>query len=186
VILLIWVQRVRRIGLPCRSVNRGLKLSLISSSLVESSEKLLQSDPSLVFTVPSQSGYPTLLLVLRMELPTSPPGYREPKEDDTSLSVVLDSLIPFIRDPNSLFKLPVYLGNFVLDSANCDGEAISSCPRAEGAGKEFTWSRGLGIEYSSVKTRSARKKSAVSSTLEFNSRPSTDSGALRAMKALAG
>jgi hypothetical protein len=39
------------------------------------------------------------------------PGCREIEEDDTSLSVVLDSLIPFLRDTNPPVQLPTYFGN---------------------------------------------------------------------------
>jgi hypothetical protein len=62
---------------------------------------------------------------------------------------------------------------------------VSPINMLKGLGKSFTWSRGLGIDYSPVKMRSARKKSIVSTPLIPDSRPSTDSGALRAMKALA-
>jgi hypothetical protein len=69
---------------------------------------------------------------------------------------VLDSLIPFIRDTNSIVKLPVYLGNIVYDSSS-GGGASTSRTHTEGAGKEFAWSRGLGIEHSPIKTQSSRK-----------------------------
>jgi len=112
------------------------------SSLVKSSGNLNQYDPSFVFFVPSQLVCPILSLFLIMVFPLPPPyppsGYREPEENDTSLHAVLDSLIHFIRDPKSSIQLHVYLGNFVLDSANCVGEASSSRPRAEGAGNEFS------------------------------------------------
>jgi hypothetical protein len=70
---------------------------------------------------------------------SSPPpsGYREPEEDDTSLHAVLDSLLPFIRDPNSSVQLPVYLGNSVIRSANCVGEASLLVHMLKGQGKSF-------------------------------------------------
>ena len=79
----------------------------------------------------------------------------------------------------------VYLGKYVINPSTDDGEASSSRYLVEGAGKEFAWSRVLGIEHSLVKTRSAWKKSATLSSLESNTRTTTDGGALRALKALA-
>jgi hypothetical protein len=155
------------------------------SSLVKSSGNVNQSDPSSIFSIPGQLVCPFLPPGPHIDVSSSPPGYREPKEDDTSLHVILDSLIPFIGDPNSSVQLHVYLGNSILDPAKCVGEASSSRSHAEGVGKNFAWSRGLGREYSLVKTRSAGKKSVVSSTLDSDTCPSTDSGALRATKALA-
>jgi hypothetical protein len=79
------------------------------------------------------------------------PGFRESEEDDSTLSVVLDSLIPFIRDTNATVKLPVYLGKVVHVSNSGEGDGTSHT-HTEGAGKEFSWSRGLGIEHSPIKT----------------------------------
>jgi hypothetical protein len=103
-------------------------------------------------------------------LPSSPsivgsptlPGYHEPEDDEPSLHAVLDSLLPFIHDPNSSVQLPVYLGNSVIDPGVKSGESSKTCSLAEGVGKEFAWSRGLGIDYSPVKMRSARKNQLVS------------------------
>jgi hypothetical protein len=49
------------------------------------------------------------------------PGCRESEENDSSLFVVLDSLIPFIRDQKSTVPLPVYMGNSVFDDSNGGG-----------------------------------------------------------------
>jgi hypothetical protein len=116
---------------------------------------------------------------------TSPPGYKEPKDEETSLSVVLDSLIPFIRDNDANVQLPIYLGKSVIDPVAGKGEA--SCLRSilVEARKEFAWSKGLGIEHSSVKTKSAQKKSSLESSLDTVSHTYTKGGALRAMKTLA-
>jgi hypothetical protein len=46
---------------------------------------------------------------------SSPPGYREPEDGESTLSMVLDSLIPFICGNDSNVKLPVYLGKSVID-----------------------------------------------------------------------
>ena len=42
-------------------------------------------------------------------------GCRKSEEDDTSLSAVLDSLIPYLRDNNPLAQLPTYFGNAIFD-----------------------------------------------------------------------
>jgi hypothetical protein len=114
------------------------------------------------------------------------PGCRESEENDSSLSVVLDSLLPFIRDHKSTVPLLVYLGNFVFDDSIGGGKPSTSVSRVEGTGKEFAWSRGLGIEHSPIKTRSSQKKLAgvTNQTCDIDS-SATDCGALRAMKALA-
>jgi hypothetical protein len=52
-------------------------------------------------------------------------------------------------------------------------------------GKEFVWSRGLGIELSPVKTRSARKKTSTVLKEDYVSHLPTDGRALRDLKALA-
>jgi hypothetical protein len=52
--------------------------------------------------------------------------------------------------------------------------------------KDYTWSRGLGIEYYLVKTRSAQKKNMDTTTLPTVTCPSSsDCWALREIKALA-
>jgi len=42
-------------------------------------------------------------------------GYRESEEDEASLSVVFDSLLPFIHDQKSSIPVPVYLGQVVYE-----------------------------------------------------------------------
>jgi hypothetical protein len=49
------------------------------------------------------------------------------------------------------------MGNFVYEKSTSGGETSSSFPRDEGVGKEYAYSRGPGIEYSSIKTMSAQK-----------------------------
>jgi len=52
-------------------------------------------------------------------------------------------------------------------------------------GKEFAWSRGLGVELSPIKMCSSQKKLAQPSLVTHDSVPSsTNSGAIRVMKAL--
>jgi hypothetical protein len=82
--------------------------------------------------------------------------------------------------------LPVYLGKAVLNEA-LDGECASSSKIHNiSKEKEFVWSRGLGIEVSPIKTRSSRKKGIGGiSNSEVKESSTVDSGALRALKALA-
>jgi hypothetical protein len=113
------------------------------------------------------------------------PGCRESEVDDSMLSVVLDSLIPFIRDSNDTLLLPTYLGKAILEPSMGNGTS-TPLKHPERVGKEFSWSRGIGIEHSPIKTRSLRKKLAGLSKQSIDTvLPSTDSGALRAMKSLA-
>jgi hypothetical protein len=65
------------------------------------------------------------------------------------------------------------------------GRLVRRVLLAAGEGKEYAWSRGLGIEHSPIKTRSARKKSATLSSLDSTTPSTSDGGALRAVKALA-
>jgi hypothetical protein len=110
----------------------------------------------------------------------------ESEEHESSLSVVLDSLLPFIRDNKSVVPLPVYLGNIVYDDSTCGGLDSTSGNHVEGIGKEYAWSRGFGIEHSPIKTRSYRKKLAGLTNQSCDTDLSaTDCGALREMKALA-
>jgi len=82
------------------------------------------------------------------------PGYREPEIGESSLGVVLDSLVPDYRETQSPTPLPVYQGRTVIGKKGIGGEASSSEQREKGSGKEYAWSRGLGIEFSLVKTMS--------------------------------
>ena len=78
------------------------------------------------------------------------------------------------------------LGNSMYKDLSRDGEASTSRPIGVGNGNEFSWSRGLGIEYSPIKICSDRKKCSTSSSQQpVSISPSTDSGALRAVKSLA-
>jgi hypothetical protein len=92
--------------------------------------------------------------------------------------------IPFIKDNKDAIKLPTFRGKAPI-VASTSSEATSSKPPSTRDGKDFAWSRGLGIELSPLKTRSSRKKLAQDSSELIESVPSpTDNGPLRAMKAL--
>jgi hypothetical protein len=53
------------------------------------------------------------------------PGGRESEEDESSLSTVLDSLLPFIHDQKSIVPLPIYLGKVVFEDSTSGEKAIS-------------------------------------------------------------
>jgi hypothetical protein len=126
----------------------------------------------------------TLLLDDVLLLSPILPGYREAEEKDSKLSETLDSLLPSLSDIRFPQPLPIFLGKKAIDSTV---EIGSSSSQLSGkGGKAFAWSRGLASELSPVKTRSSQKKLASSSHKADESIPtSLDSGALRAMKALA-
>lgn len=112
------------------------------------------------------------------------PGYGELELDEPTLSDVLDSLIPFVRGNKNITKLPVYKGKSMVGSRQ-DSEVNSSRVNS-GEGKEFAWTRGVGIELSPLKTRSSQKKLAshIQDKIDFSSSP-IDGGPLRAVKAQA-
>jgi hypothetical protein len=133
--------------------------------------------------LPSQSGSssPTLS-VFEANLQ----GCRESEVDDEALLAVFDSLLPSARDKDPPIPLPVFLGKEVVDETPGGELASSSKPNPVGKGKEYAWSRGLGIEISPIKTRSSRKKLEGGLVLsEGKDITTSDSGALRALKALA-
>jgi hypothetical protein len=82
-------------------------------------------------------------------------------------------------------KLPVFLGKLEQALENSLGEASGIRTEGGETEKEFAWSRGLGIEHSSVKTWSARKKDSIEKDFEISIQPSIEGRPLRAMKALA-
>jgi len=78
------------------------------------------------------------------------PYYREPEEDEASLNSVLDSLIPFIKDNKDAIKLPTYRGKALIEPSTIL-EATTSKDNLAKGGKDYAWSRGLGIELSPLK-----------------------------------
>jgi len=120
------------------------------------------------------------------EILSTLPGCHESKEIDSSLNEVLDSLIPYLRDPSTTIPLPIVLGKSLDKDLSHDNAPSTSRPVESGTREEFAWSRGLSIEYSSIKTCSARKNvSSSSSQQPVTDSPSTDYGELRAVKSLA-
>jgi hypothetical protein len=83
-------------------------------------------------------------------------GFREPEEETSSLNTVLESLIPFIKDNDQALKLPTYMGRKCIDRGESSGKNTSKNKLAS-QGRDFAWSRGLGVEISPIKTRSNQK-----------------------------
>jgi hypothetical protein len=137
----------------------------------------LTSSPTFTEVV---QGITTTLIERQMLL-----GYQESEEGDSSLSVILDSLIPYLRDNTNLIPLSTFFGNRVVDPTSFKGDLGEvSLPEAEPT-KAYAWSHGLGIEYSPIKMRSSRKNLQSFVTPSSVVDPSTsNSGELRAVKTL--
>jgi len=110
--------------------------------------------------------------------------YRESKEDDHSLNLVMESMIPFIKDNDDAITLPTFVGRKCIDTAESSEAAISKL-KIERQGREFAWSRGIGTEISPIKTRSCQNLLTQNSVKIIETTPSTsDIGPLRELKAL--
>jgi len=114
------------------------------------------------------------------------PGCREPEEGESSLSDILGSLIPYLKYSDPPILLPSYFGKALIILVNLSRE-VNVTPLAEDTNlKDYSWSRGRGIEYSPIKTRSLRKNLQSDLCLPLVEETTTsDRGALRAVKALA-
>ena len=77
---------------------------------------------------------------------------------DNSIGEVLETLVPSYREALSPIQLPTFLGRTVYHRPVSEGGSRQSGPTGETSGKEYTWSKGLGLEISPIKTRSARKR----------------------------
>jgi hypothetical protein len=129
-----------------------------------------------------ENSSPTIPVVVESRVE---PGYRESEENAHSLNLVLESMIPFLKDNDDAIKLPTFVGRNCIDLAE-SSEAASSKTKLERQGREFAWSRGIGTEISPIKTRSCRKLLTQNSVKITETTPSSsDTGPLRALKALA-
>jgi hypothetical protein len=113
-------------------------------------------------------------------------GFRESEIGDCSIGAVLDTLVPSYRETTTPIPLPTYQGRNVIRQEGISSEVGSVGQNGEETGKEFSWSRGLGIEISPIKTRSARRKEGTcSTTIAIQNSIISDNGVLRGMKSLA-
>jgi hypothetical protein len=77
---------------------------------------------------------------------------------------VINTLVPSYREASSPIPLPTFLGRKVTYREESSGDPGLVTKEGEGIGKDYTWSRGLGYEFSPIKTRSAHKKAETNST----------------------
>jgi hypothetical protein len=77
---------------------------------------------------------------------------------DPVLDSLITTLVPPIREVSGPIPLPTYLGKEVFKDSEYSGTLGASTSSGEPTGKDLAWSRGLGLEVSPIKTRSARKK----------------------------
>ena len=113
-------------------------------------------------------------------------GLSEFEPGDSTLSVVLDSLLPSYKEVLSPTPLPTYPGSSLFKFPSTDTSLGPSEISSTNPEKDYTWSRGHGFEHSPIKTCSACHKKGTSSKYSANSSHSlTDIGALRGMKSLA-
>jgi hypothetical protein len=110
----------------------------------------------------------------------------------TGLLIIVWALLPLSNVTIHYLKwgfktrgVTVYLGNSIFDDSIGGQKPNTFVSRVEGTCKEFSWSRGLGIEHSPIKTRSSQKKLAgVTKQPCDNDSFATNCGALRAPKAI--
>jgi len=97
-----------------------------SKSPVHLVDKGIDSIPSSNWVEPNQSVSSQYFTFNPHEDPISLHGCHGTKETDSSLNKVLDSLIPYLRNPTSTIPLPIYLGKFVYENLSWDGDASTS------------------------------------------------------------
>jgi hypothetical protein len=99
----------------------------------------------------------------------------------------ISHLTPTFVEMMHLVPIPTYLGKSHIICDSRDLPSSSHCDNSfDPVGKDFSWSRGLGLETSPIKTCSARRKTRSSVTHPtVTSTDTSDLGALRGIKSLA-
>jgi hypothetical protein len=112
---------------------------------------------------------------------------RDSAPGDTTLGNILNTLVPTYKETLLPVPLPTFQGRSLIHRENLVSSSSTPCDNSgDTSGKDFSWSRGLGLESSPIKTRSAQKKANSAITLPITSTSdSSDLGALRGIKALA-
>jgi hypothetical protein len=114
------------------------------------------------------------------------PGFRDPELGESSIGVVLESLVPSYKETLSPTPIPTYQGMYVVSRVRTSGDTSLIEGIGEGTGKDYTWLRVLGYDISPIKTRSACKKAiTIPTTPNLFFSNIYDNGVLRGMKALA-
>jgi hypothetical protein len=114
------------------------------------------------------------------------PWFRESEIGECSFEVVLDSLVPDLKEIHSPIPILTFHGKVSITREDTSDDSDQRVGIRESSGKGFSWSRGLGCEISPIKTRSARKRAETilfSPESGYSSIP--DIGVLRGMKSLA-
>jgi hypothetical protein len=114
-----------------------------------------------------------------------PSGYTKPIDSDPTLEATISSLISPINVLSEPRSIPTYLGRDLIPEISSMEASTSSKFEKPDTGKEQTWSRGLGLELSPLKTRSAREKNGSTFSSSVSLSTDQDQGALRGMKSLA-
>jgi hypothetical protein len=129
--------------------------------------------------------YPVFLVSLEEEDSIIVPGFVEPTISNHSLDKMISSLVPSINGNFGSLPIPTYLGKDLVTSSSSKGGSSVTSGVGTDPGKDPTWSRGLGLELSPIKTRSARKKAGSVGSSSAIQSVVLDQGALRGMKSLA-
>jgi hypothetical protein len=106
---------------------------------------------------------------------------------DSAIGEVLETLVPTYRGALSPIQLPISLGRKVYHRSTSEGGFELSGSKGVNLGKDYTWSKGLGVDISPIKTRSVRKRKEKLDLLpdETHLPVIVEYGVLRGMKALA-
>jgi hypothetical protein len=129
-------------------------------------------------------------------IPHTLPGYTELSQSELQLDTMFPSATTANTLPFDSIPIYTYLGNTIIqptlpspdkpstsNSPSLDQPSFSNLPTS--TNPDPHWSRGIGLELSPLKTRSARKRTQAGLKATGNSAPATTKGALRGLKALA-
>jgi hypothetical protein len=113
------------------------------------------------------------------------PGYTESTQSEFQLETMYPTASSSHSLPFDSIPLPTYLGNTIYHPTLPSADHPSSSNMPLPPGPDPHWSRGIGLELSPLKTRSARKKSQTGPKTSGSTTNVTNQGALRGLKALA-
>jgi hypothetical protein len=113
------------------------------------------------------------------------PGYTEPTSSELQLETLLSDATPAPILPFDSIPIHTYQGKTLIQPTLHRSDLPSSSRVKPSPEPDPTWSRGLGLELSPLKTRSACKKTLTGPSTSGTSSTVTNQGALRGLKALA-
>jgi hypothetical protein len=117
--------------------------------------------------------------------PSSLPGFSEPTQSVLQLDTMFLNDTPAPPLPYESLPIHTYHGKALYQPTPSPSDRPSSSSTKLLPGPDPTWSRGIGLELSPLKTRSARKKTQAGPATSGTSDTATNQGALRGLKALA-